>query len=285
MGDEVAPNQVSEELRGTVRQLDEFQNARTPLAREVLLAYHLGELSESEAEAVRERIPWDDQALAYLATLRDPDITEESHRSESEIAEDWKTLEGLIASTAETAKDASRPKPDVARKVETLPRKGSPHWLNRPMPFQLLAAGLTLVCFGLWWQLDQTQGRIRHLIEPRPNPVMVDLIPSQDLGSTRDPLPGIDLPLAKIDDTLVLVLNYTDFQPLDAYHGELLPIDGNARHSMYRFERLKRAEDGSFQIVLHRDWIVPGGYEIQLAGVSNGTEELLATYRFSVSAE
>lgn len=279
---------VSPELRDAVKHLGILQSVEAPLAKEVLLAFHLGKLSESETEAVRERIVWDDQAVAYLKTLRNPDKTAEVQRSQLEVDEDWETLKGLIASEPRPELEEGPGWQRSERSVDVVTISGQPtgsRWLRSPLPFQLLAAGLSFVSLGLWWQLDRAQNRIADLVAPRANPAVVDLIPVRAQGSTRDPFASLALQWSEASDILVLLLNYTDFRPFDAYQGDLLQERGEVLELRYRFEHLERAGDGSFQIVLHREWALSGDYEFRLIGISNGTEENLVSYQFSVNLE
>ena len=275
-------------LRDAARQLAALPIHGEPLTPEELLAYHLGELPEMEAEGVRERLVWDDTALAHLQALRNPD--DESHtslnREETEIAEDWGALQNLIARS---------PSEDVGPQLKSLPDRSTrplpgawSGWIRSPRPFQLLAAGLACIVLGLGWKLELAERRIAELVEPSANPTIATLMPVEFPKATRDPLVDSTLRFPQGSRQTLLLLNYAGFEPFGSYRGSLLvgPSEsGQEGAVVHHFDRLERTADGGFHVILHREWIASGQYEFRLFGASDGVEEALASYRFVVAIE
>src|SRR5947209_8474189 len=81
-----------------------------PPSPETLVAYSLGQLSESEAERVREALAYYPDLAAALSEPEEPANAHEPYMTQAQLADDWHSLQQRINARPTTAELPTVPK-------------------------------------------------------------------------------------------------------------------------------------------------------------------------------
>ena len=280
----VEENEADKALRRAFRELEELPIPDEPILHEELLAYHLGELTEADAETLRERLVWDRTALACLREIQHPEALdiETPERGPAEIAEDWHAIQALLGSEADNHGSSEATRDDETPGVVHTSRLP---WHRRVETFQRIAAVLALIVLGLGWRLERLEDRLDLQSEPAVNVALVPISPIDSAATHRKLAPLDRVVLPAQSDHVVLLLSYAGFDTFDRYHALLVHEPEGDSPRPFDLGTVTRAPEGGFTVYLSRPWIKDGAYELRLFGTKNQEESLLASYRFSVDAQ
>jgi hypothetical protein len=230
-----------------------------------LAAYHAGELSPEEEDALQEHLLGCRECTDLLLAL------DELHRPEEgepvpagELDAVWEGLREKLLPREETPAPLPFARPASPRPAS------SPRWL------QALAASLAVGVIGLsFWSLSLRR-TVDELSQPQLNAPVEDLFP----GPVRGPAAAQSVAeIAPGTRFFTLVLNPAREGSFEEYEVEIARADGSV---VWRGRGLRRNRYGSFSLTLSRRLVGEGEYRIRLFGIGGDGREGVGTYRLKV---
>lgn len=281
--DKVEAIMADSALHRAFRRLEDSPPAGEPIPRQELLAYHLGELSEDEAGALRARLVWDREALSYLRELgnpAEPDL-ETPERGPAEIDEDWQAIQSLVGraddhAPSETPGNEKRPSPPLPSPFP---------WYRRVEIFRRIAAVLALMVLGLGWRLEVLDDRLASQSAPDADVALIPISPTESTTGRRNLSPMDRVLLPARSNHAVLLLSYAGFETFDSYRAVLFHESAQGPDQGFDLGTVARTPEGGFNIYLSRSWVRSGAYELRLFGSKKQEELQLASYRFTVDVQ
>jgi hypothetical protein len=244
---------------------EEIRGAQHPSTSR-LIAYHRGELPQTEAAAITEHL-----SLCELCTALILDAAEFFTDDEEEDAEspDLEALwQELQTATSRTGKPAPSPIP-VVPLPPTVPRRS----LVRSLAFAYgVAAIFAAASVGLvFFKATSSPPR------PQVNVGLYDLTSSSSERGESSQLTPIRF--QSPGGSALLILNPAVVANSARYGVRILRADGTA---VWRSEDLVRQNSGVFHLSLPAGAFRAGRYSLELYGITQSGERLLGTYRIEM---
>jgi hypothetical protein len=229
---------------------------------EDLLAYHSGQVSDEEADRVREHLalcPTCCDLLLAMESFREFE-GETSAEEAAEKAAIWRRLKESI----------SQEKTWLAAGLSPCSRV--PYFRRAAIPWAL-AASLFLAVLGLSAHVASLQKQVKDLSAGPKVVTLVDLLPEGE--RVRGAETG-EIQISKDTPEVVLILNLVDSRPFRSYKVALMD---NAK-TIWETAELRPAPDGYFALSVPREGLPADSRRLQvdLYGQADGQEELVATY-------
>jgi hypothetical protein len=241
------------QLRQALRDLaEEGRSSTEPLDAELLVAYTNDQLSEAEAERVRDHLVGCPQSRALLRELVHFPETQEGMAipDEVELEGAWRKVRSRISPPEA---------PRVAAKTT---------WIA-------VAAGLALACVGLGIWGTAQQRTVRELSRPVANVVIEDLYPIGDPLRQRETAGLPALELGETTRELVLVLHSIEARP--GLRARLYRPKGR---ELWNSPALEVEPEGTVVLAIPSGSLSPGAYSIALSDDSPGERPQL--YAFEI---
>jgi len=212
-----------------------------PPAPEELIAWSRGELPESEAEHMRERLAYYPDLAAALSEDDEAAEDEAPLLTREQLATDWEILQQRMAPAVS---------PHVAAAAALKPRR----WITAIPVFA------TLLFAGLWVRSLYTIGALHEQLEqPRENVERVDLYAGVPRGAPS-PTPIVLPPSTK---HVVFTLNVPAEVQANTFRIEIRDLD-TARPTVIWNRPVMRSRDGTFSIEVPRRFLPGRTYQINL---------------------
>jgi hypothetical protein len=212
-----------------------------PPAPEELVAWSRGELSESEAAHMRERLAYYPDLAAALSEDDEAAEDEAPLLTREQLANDWELIQQRMAPTVS---------PQVAA------AKGM-RWRAWMTAIPVLA---TFMFAGLWVRSLYTIGTLRRQIEqPRENVERVDLYAGVPRGAPS-PTPIVLPPSTK---HIFFTLNVAEELQARAFRVEIRNLDTTPPTVIWK-NPVMRSRDGTFSIEVPRSFLPGQTYQINL---------------------
>lgn len=239
---------------------------------EDLAAYHEGGLEPTAREAIGQHLLLCDDCAAVildLTHLDDPSASDDATGpSEHEIERAWRKQKELLAHdgvlTTEPARNPA---------LHVVVRPTLPPWLRAA------AAVLLTTLFGLGFWVVSLRQTVEDLQRLQTNPPLANLEPVDSSRRSASDLPILALPDERSRGWLILNLA----GPLagSTFRAELLDTDGK---TLLVFDPIARTEVGNFRMEISRHDLPTGEIRIHLLERSSDDAEILAEYRFRLTA-
>jgi hypothetical protein len=245
----------------------------------LLLAYHADELSETEADSVREHVVECDECLEAVLDMAS---CEEELASGGEVEgapeEKWAEFQAMLGAAPDAPSPVMVPPPEPATaEPPTIPRVRPPAG-STPWPHQWALAAMMLLSLGLTAFFAHQRGRLQESRTPRANPLIVSLVSEQD-PEFRD-ASSEAVPASSSLSDLTVVLTPPDAPAFPEYR--VLVFSAGSHEPLHAVDGLEPQEGGVIQVFLPA--LPVAGYRLDLFGLEEGKEELLGTYRLRLEA-
>jgi hypothetical protein len=229
-----------------------------PPTPEEMAAYASGELSEREAERIREALGFYPELAASLSEDDDSD-DDEPILSASQLAEDWQSLQRRMPPRA--------------------PHEPPVHLFQKPTPVWQWATAASLALFALSGALYlrslTTISRLEaEFRKPRPNVERVVLFENVSRGSS--PIPQT-IDLGESTKYIVLTLTLVDPAPAQRFRVEIRDLD---RSSVAWSGEVFLGSDGTFTLEVPRSFLQSPTYSVAL--FAGGKPQPFASYAFTL---
>ncbi len=256
---------ISRALKDYAQQ-DQDSSMEHPTA-DALVEYQEGFLASNEAAAIHahlEECPecaGDLERLGHWDPAEPPD--EEFQLSAEELAEQRQRFELRVASKASLAPEL----PKIA------PNKSMGSSWRFPLP---LAATLILGALGLGFWL----GTLQNFPQAKDQGLAVENLLFHTLSGQEGDLErssGEQVEVAPEFDAIALRLLTADLTPYEEYVAELVAEDGAVTK---RWADLARQPNGTFLLVIPKEGLGAGNYEVVLLGRAGREEAVISTFSF-----
>ncbi|MCP4660367.1 MAG: hypothetical protein GY856_33620 [bacterium] len=241
-----------------------------PPSPDELADYTAGELSEAEAERIRDHLTWDGESrrvVQDLASFPDLDPPSEEYRiSDQQLQEDWRTLAAQVGLEESGDRPRKEPSPEEAAKL--LPFRVPP---SRLRVSQALAACFLLACLGLSFWVFQLR---RELTAPRTRVHTVQLIPVTEPVRDEPAVPAAAV--SPSADGVVWVLELAEPTPYREHSIDVVDDQGELIRSLHPVES---NSERFFVVTVPPDYLPAGHYLLRLFGSDGDRRSLVAEYR------
>lgn len=244
--------------------------AGPPPSPDQLADYAAGELSDEEAERIRDHLTWDRDSRRLVQDLASfPDIeppSEEYRISDRQLQEDWRMLAAQVGLEESGDRPSKGPPSEGAARV--LPFRAPRSWLR---VVEALAACFLLACLGLSFWVSELR---RELAAPRTRVHTVQLIPVTE--PIRDEAPEPTAAISPSADGVVWVLELAEPTPYPEHSLDVIDAQGELIQSLRHVES---NSERFFVVTVPPDFLPAGSYRLRLFGTDGDRRNLVAEYR------
>jgi hypothetical protein len=235
---------------------------------EDLLAYHEGQLADSESELIRDHLTVCEQCATLvldLASFPNVEALEpESQLSDTALAQRWDSFQGRL-----------RQEGDLSPAPALKPSVPAVSWRRHPLPLAL-AAGLFAASLGLTFWAVTLQRRLDGFSRPAAHVYISSLIP-HEMSATRAQAVAEPTAVPAWADRILLILNLFEPRSYPAYQVEVFDTSRGGK-KVWSSRDLRKAPDGSFAFEVPRSFLPAGSYHIELSGLEGARQYRLAVY-------
>lgn len=260
-------------LRAAVHQLAEQMcdsgEAKGHLTVESIFAYHAGECSQEDAEALRNHACVCGECCSLLLDAHA--FLAHTLPLQEDFGLVWERLRRAMHADEEWSPEScASPLPAA----EVGPRARRTFRSSRLLPYGL-AASLLLASVGLSLRTASLEQQVARLSAPTAQVEVVDLVPegSHRRGGSLERIGKVQMPADA--ERLVLLLHLQDLQRYPEYR--LVLLDGASR-SVWQTSGVRPDRDGNFSVDLGRHFLPIGRYRFELYGREGEREARVAVY-------
>jgi hypothetical protein len=238
---------------------DESRTLGEPPPFEVLLAYSRGELSEVDAEPVRDWLVCNPKVARALVQPFPDDgakLGDDAFLSHAELENAWGSLQARLHGASSEVGPASRR-------------------LKFPERWLAVAAAGVLVFGGLFWQ---SENRVRQLEGELHTPRVLHAPQTVYPDATRRGTPAESTLIVADEEDVLLELKLSDASRFEEYRLHIADARTVPTRSLWKSAPAAADDEGSISMLIPRRYLGLGRYRIGVYGVKGGREELLDTY-------